>query len=221
MKIERKLGGGVGGAGRSLVFSIGLAGGRVSGVLLVKAEGETALRLKVESARKRGRQTRAGGFEEHQDGLDLLFNETFMPTETLRLADFIQVVPIEPNEERKYAAGRNAGGAEIAFSDPWAFQLVVVCFVLGCSENGEEATAVVGGVLGVSGEGGFDFHNGGGAIAVEDEFEESEAGFVVEKVVGVVANEARVELVEDGIEQCDRRRGPFEGSAVELGSGFR
>ena len=75
-----------------------------------------------------------------------------MPTVALRLADFIQVVPIEPNEERKYATGRNAGGAEIAFSDAWAFQFVVMCFVLGCSENGKEATAVVGGVLGVGGE---------------------------------------------------------------------
>lgn len=152
VKIERKLGGGDGGEGRSLIFSIGLAGGRVSGVLLVEAEGETALRLKVESARKRGRQTRAGGFEERQNGLDLLLNETFMPTEALRLADFIQVVAIQPNEERKYAAGRNAGGAEIALGYAWAFQLVVMRLVLACSENGEEASAVVGGVLGVSGE---------------------------------------------------------------------
>ena len=80
------------------MFSIGLAGGRISGVLLVKAEGETALRLKVESARKRGRQTRAGGFEERQDGLNLLLDETFVPTEALRLADFIQMVPVEPDQ---------------------------------------------------------------------------------------------------------------------------
>ena len=53
MKSEGKLGGGDEADGRSLVFSIGLAGGRIGGVLLVEAKGETTLRLKVERARKR------------------------------------------------------------------------------------------------------------------------------------------------------------------------
>ena len=132
-----------------MVFLVGLAGGRVVGVLLVKPEGETTLGLKVECAGKRRRQSEASGFEEHEHAFDLLLNKALVATETLGLADFVQVMAIQPNEQWQDAGRGNAGRAEVALGYAGALELEFVGLGLGGGEDGEEATAVIGGVLGV------------------------------------------------------------------------
>ena len=89
------------------------------------------------------------------------------------------------------------------------FELVVVSLVLCGGKDGQQTAAVVGGIVGVGGEFRFYFHSGVLSVAVEDEFEQREAAFVIEQLVVFIANEFGVELVEDGREQGDRRRGAF------------
>ena len=216
-----KLVGRGGGERRSGIFLVGFASRRVGRMLLIKAKGKTALGLQIECARERRRQTRTSGFEEHEDAFDLFLDKTFVATEPLGFSDFIQMMAIQSNKQRQDARRGNAGGAEVALRNACAFQFEVMSLRLRVGKDREKTAAVISGIFGIGGEGRLDFHGVVRAMAVENKFEEGEAAFVEEQVVSVVADEAAMELVEDGLEQGDRGRGASERRAVELGGDLR
>ena len=116
------------------------------------------------------------------------------------LADIVEMVAVELEEDGKHRGWRGHGSAKITLGDSGPFELIIMCLGLGLGEYGKQPSALIGGIFRLCVLLFSNFHGLFLSVPIENELRQGEPG-VVQQCRSTVACHIDAQAVQHGMQQ--------------------